>query len=513
LMGKRGIEFWKRDNKNRLTERLNNGSLDTAAIAGNNMHLALDIELQELGEKLMDNKLGAIVAVDPKTGGVLAMISSPTFKPKLLAGSTRKKQIADLILNPALPLFNRTVSAIYSPGSTFKTLQALIALNEGVVETTTRFSCSGAFYGCGSQRPMQCLDKGVFDLRSAITVSDNTYFANIMQRVINNPKYPTVDSSLAAWDQYMYSFGLGHKLGVDVPGEVAGNIPTPNQYNKIYGAGHWNFCTFHPVSIGQGEVNVTPLQVANEMAFIANKGWYKIPHMVDSIEGGDPFSLLTKFNVQHNTSNISDSVFEVIHEAMQDVVDRGTGLGARVEGIAICGKTGTVENYIGTVKQPNHAFFCGFAPRDNPKIAIMCVVENSGKFGGTYAAPIVGLMIEKFLKDSITNPGRLDQLEKLSSLNLLPARIYKEIRRQDSMRLINESTNVISKPSLKKKNDTNLLDEGDDSRGIDKFKKDSNLNKERRSKKDSYPFSFKKYIEAVLPDEKRISVVSVAVKN
>jgi hypothetical protein len=143
----------------------------------------------------------------------------------------------------------------------------------------------------------------------------------------------------------------------------------------------------------------------------------------------------------------------------------------------------------------------------------MCVVENSGKFGGTYAAPIVGLMIEKFLKDSITNPGRLDQIEKLSSLNLLPARIYKEIRRQDSMRLINESINVISKPSLKKKNDTNLLDEGDDSRGIDKFKKDSNLNKERRSKKDSYPFSFKKYIEAVLPDEKRISVVSVAVKN
>jgi penicillin-binding protein 2 len=159
--------------------------------------------------------------VDPKTGGVLAMISSPTFKPKLLAGSTRKKHIAELLLNPALPLYNRTVSAIYSPGSTFKTLQALIALHEGVIETTTRFSCTGAFYGCGSQRPMQCLDKGVFDLRSAITVSDNTYFANVMQRVINNPKYPSVDSSLAAWNQYMYSFGLGHKLGVDVAGEAA----------------------------------------------------------------------------------------------------------------------------------------------------------------------------------------------------------------------------------------------------------------------------------------------------
>ena len=199
--------------------------------------------------------------------------------------------------------------------------------------------------------------------------------------------------------------------------------------------------------------------------------------MVDSIEGGDQFSLLTKFNVQHNTSNISDSVFEIVHEAMQGVVDRGTGLGARVEGIDICGKTGTVENYIGVVKQPNHAFFCGFAPRDNPKIAIMCVVENSGKFGGTYAAPIVGLLIEKYLKDSITNAGRLDQIEKLSSLNLLPARIYKEIRRQDSLRLISQSENVISKPSLKKMNDTNMLNEGDGKKLIDKFKKDSNLNK------------------------------------
>ena len=513
LMGKRGIEFWKRDNKNRLTERLDNGRMDTAAIAGNNMHLSLDIELQALGEKLMENKLGAIVAVDPKTGGVLAMISSPTFKPKLLAGSTRKKHIGELLLNPALPLYNRTVSAIYSPGSTFKTLQALIALNEGVIETTTRFSCNGAFYGCGSQRPMQCLDKGVFDLRSAITVSDNTYFANVMQRVINNPKYPNVDSSLAVWDQYMHAFGLGHKLGIDVAGEAAGNIPSPKQYNRIYGAGHWNFCTFRSVSIGQGEVNVTPLQVANEMALIANKGWFKIPHMVDSIEGGDQFSLLTKFSEQHNTSNISDSVFEVVHEAMQDVVDKGTGLGAKVEGINICGKTGTVENYIGLVKQPNHTFFCGFAPRENPKIAIMCVVENSGKFGGTYAAPIVGLMIEKYLKDSITSAGRLDQIEKLASLDLLPARIYKEIRRQDSMRRINESSHIRNSPSSKKINDANWLQEEEERKGIDKFKKDSNLKKEKSPKKDSYPFSFKRYIEGILPDEKRKSVVSGIVKN
>jgi penicillin-binding protein 2 len=235
--------------------------------------------------------------------------------------------------------------------------------------------------------------------------------------------------------------------------------------------------------------------------------------MVDSIEGGDQFSLLSRFSEQHNTSNISDSLFEVVHEAMQGVVDRGTGLGAKVEGINICGKTGTVENYIGSVKQPNHTFFCGFAPRENPKIAIMCVVENSGKFGGTYAAPIVGLMIEKYLKDSITNAGRLDQVEKLATLNLLPARIYKEIRKQDSLRRISESSNLISNSSSKKVSDTNWLEEGDERKGINKFKKDSNLNKQNRSKKDSYPYSFKRYIEGILPDEKRKSIVEVTVKN
>ena len=513
LMGQRGIEYWKRDNKNRLTDRLENGKYDTSAIAGDNMHLALDIELQALGEKLMENKLGAIVAVDPQTGGILAMVSSPTFKPKLLTGATRKKHIAELLLNPALPLYNRTVSAIYSPGSTFKTLQALIGLHEGVIETNTRFACSGAFYGCGSAKPMKCLDKGVFDLRSAITISDNTYFANVMQKVINNPKYPNVDSSLAAWDRYMYAFGLGHKLGVDVPGEKAGNIPTPVHYNKIYGAGHWNYCTFRSVSIGQGEVNVTPIQVANEMAFIANKGWYKTPHLVDSIEGGDQFDLLSKYKVKHNTSDIPDSVFEAVYDGMQGVVDRGTGMAAKVEGINICGKTGTVENYIGSVKQPNHAFFCGFAPRENPKIAIMCVVENSGKFGGTYAAPIVGLLIEKFLKDSIIDKGRLDQIEQLSTLNLIPPRIFSEIRKQDSMRHIKDSAYLLAKGYIKKITDTMGLDEEDEKEALDKLKKDKEPIKGGLPKRDSSPFSVKGTVEAILPDEKRKGSAKDSVKN
>ena len=513
LMGQRGIQYWKRDNKNRLTEPLEKGKYDTAAVAGNNMHLALDIELQALGEKLMANKLGAIVAVDPKTGGILAMVSSPTFNPKLLTGATRKKQIAELLLNPALPLYNRTVSAIYSPGSTFKTLQALIGLHEGVIDTKTRFTCTGAFYGCGGAHPMRCLDIGTFDLRSAITISDNTYFANVMQRVINNPKYPNTDSSLAVWDRYMYAFGLGHKLGVDVPSEKAGNIPTPAHFDKIYGRGHWNYCTFRSVSIGQGEVNVTPIQVANEMAFLANKGWYKIPHLVDSIEGGDKFSLLTKFQQQHNTTDIPDSVFEAVHDGMLGVVERGTGMGAKVPGIDICGKTGTVENYIGLIKQPNHGFFCGFAPRDNPKIAIMCVVENSGRFGGTYAAPIVGFLIEKYLKDSITDKARLDRIEQLSNLNLMPPRIYAEMRSQDSLRHIKDSAYLVAKGYIKRIRDTMGFDEEDEQEALDKIKKDKDAAKKEVPKKDSSSLPAKPKIEAILPGDRRKPDAKDTVKN
>ena len=503
LMGQRGIEYWKRDNKNRLTERLENGKYDTTAIAGSNMHLALDMELQDLGEKLMENKLGSIVAIDPKTGGILAMVSSPTFKPKALTGADRKKHIQELLLNPALPLLNRTVGATYSPGSTFKTLQALIGLHDGVINTSTQFSCSGAFYGCGSGKPMRCLDYGTFDLRNAIRVSDNTYFANVMQRVINNPKYPNIDSSLNTWYQYMAAFGLGHKLGADIPSEKKGLIPNAAYYNKVYGAGKWNYCTFRSVSIGQGEVNVTPLQVANEMAYIANKGYYITPHMVDSIEGGDKFGMLTQFTKKHNAIDIPDSIFEAVHDGMQGVVERGTGVAAKISGINVCGKTGTVENYIGLVKQPNHAFFCGFAPRENPKIAIMCVVENSGRFGGTYAAPIVGLMIEKYLKDSITDKARIARIEQLSKLNLIPKRIFTEMRRQDSMMHAKDSAYLIAKGYIRIIKDTLDMDDDDEADVLDKMKKDKETVKKDGPSKDSSNKKTNTKSEALLPTEKK----------
>lgn len=506
LMGQRGIELWKRDNKNRLTERIEKGKYDTAAVAGQNMHTSLDIELQALGEKLMENKLGSIVAINPKTGGIIAMVSSPGFKPKLLTGAERKKHIQELLINPALPLLNRAVNASYSPGSTFKTLQALVGLHEGVITTQTTVSCGGAFYGCGSGKPMKCLDRGTFNMQSAITVSDNTYFATVMQRVINNPKYPNIDSALANWDRYMYAFGLGHKLGVDVPSEKRGLIPTPAYYNQLppkgFGPGKWNYCSFRSVSIGQGEVDVTPLQVANEMAYIANKGWYITPHVVDSIEGGDTYGMLSNFKEKHKTIDIPDSIFEVVHNGMEGVVERGTGRRAKIKDIIMCGKTGTVENYIRGVKQKNHSFFAAFAPRDNPKIAIMCVVENSGQ-GAWFAAPIVSLMVEKYLKDSITDKARLALVESMSNTNLIPPRIYAELKRQDSMRHSKDSAYLIAKGYIRIIKDTLEMDESDEDDALDKLKKDKEDLKKGTTKKDS---SDKKIIiktEALLPDDKK----------
>ena len=509
LMGQRGIEYWKRDNKNRLTEKFEKGKFDTAAIAGDNMHLSLDIALQEFGEMLMQNKVGAVVAIDPQTGGVLAMISSPTFKPKYLTGAERKKHYAELLLNPALPLLNRTVNAKYSPGSTFKTLQALVGLNEGVITPSTPFSCSGAFYGCG--KPMRCLDPGVWSLKGAITHSCNTYFANVMQRVINNKKYPNLDSSLNQWARYMMAFGLGHRLGIDVPTERSGSIPNAATYNKIYGQGHWNFCTFRSVSIGQGEVETTPLQVANEMAYLANKGWFITPHMVDSIEGGDKFGLLQKFTEKHRPLDIPDSVFEAVHDGMQGVMDGGTGRYAQVPGVVVCGKTGTVENAYNGVKQKDHAFFAAFAPRDNPKIAIAVICENAG-FGSTSAAPIASLMIEKYLKDSIVDKARKEKVEQIANLNLIPPRIYREIRKMDSIRHAKDSAYLASKGYIKIVKDSIGLDADDEADAMDKLKKEKDSKKELPKKDTSNSKKLEK-LEAILPNEKKRPEVSDTVKN
>ncbi len=505
LMGKRGIEYYKRDNKNRLTDRWENGQFDTIAIAGQNMHTFLDIELQELGERLMENKVGAVVAIDPQTGGILAMISAPTYKPRLLTGAERKKHYTELLLDPRIPFLNRTIGAKYSPGSTFKTLQGLIGLQEGVITSSTNFSCSGAFYGCG--KPMRCLDPGVWSLKGAITHSCNTYFANVMQRVINNPKYPSIDSSLNAWAGYMRAFGLGRKLGVDLPSEKSGSIPTAKTYDKIYGQGHWNFCTFRSVSIGQGEVETTILQVANEMAYLANKGWYITPHLVDSIESGDEFNLLEAFKKKNVALNIPDSLFEQVHDGMQGVMDGGTGRYAQVPGIVVCGKTGTVENAYKGVKQKDHAFFAAFAPRDNPRIAIAVICENAG-FGSTSAAPIASLMIEKYLKDSIVGKERNDKADQIAKMNLLPPRLVKEIRARDSIMHRKDSAYLMAKGYIRLVRDTTGLENDDvETEDLDKIKKE----KPGKSKPESDTAAVRN--SAILPNEKKKPAAADTVKQ
>jgi penicillin-binding protein 2 len=435
LMGQRGVQVLIKDNFNRIKGPYENGDLDEAAVAGDNLYTSLDIELQQEGEKLMTNKVGAIVAIDPRTGGILAMVSSPTYNPAYLTGGERRKHFSELYKDPRLPLLNRSVSTYYPPGSTFKTLQALVALHEGVITEQTTFTCTGAFYGCG--KPMRCLDPGTFQLEGAITKSCNTYFANVMQRVINNPIFPDMDSSLASWARYMNAFGLGHRLGVDLPSERSGLIPTPATYDKVYGHGHWNFCTFRSVSIGQGEVLTTPLQVANEMAYLANKGWFITPHIVDSIAGGDRFGLLKRFQVKHVPLDIPDTIFQAVHNGMEGVVERGTGKGAQVPGIIICGKTGTAENAYKGVKQKDHSFFAAFAPRQNPRIAIMVICENAG-FGGTWAAPIAGLMIEKYLNDTIA-ANRKPVEERMINANLIPSRMLQEMKTMDSLQRAREA--------------------------------------------------------------------------
>jgi penicillin-binding protein 2 len=474
LMGQRGIKYWLRDNKNRPTQPYQGGKFDTAAVAGSTMYSSLDIELQALGELLMSGKMGSVVAIDPQTGGILAMVSAPSYNPGLLTGNQRRKHFSELYTDPRLPLINRAIGGTYSPGSTFKTLQALVGMQEGVITQNSGYPCRGAYYDCGTGKP-KCHGAGhAPDLEHAIATSCNSYFANVYRKILDQPKYPNVDSALATWDRYMYSFGLGHPLGTDLPSEKGGNIPTPKYYRKIFGP-KWHSCNIISNSIGQGEVNSTVLQLTNAIAMIANKGWYYIPHMVDSIEGGDLYGLLQPYQKKVQPLNIPDSMFDAVHQGMEDVMKPGgTGWRLAVEGINICGKTGTVENYYKGKKQRDHSFFAAFAPRENPKIAIACIVENGG-FGATIAAPVVSLMIEKYINDTISKK-REEWLKRYSSMTITPARILDEIRKRDSIALAKDMQKAQKQLLKEIKAETGLEEEPD-----------SNLMEQQKKKKTEPP--------------------------
>lgn len=439
LMGQRGVQYRIKDNKNRLVGSYENGTYDTSAIAGRNLRTYMDIDVQILAEKFMANKLGAIVAIEPKTGGIIAMASGPTYDPNLLTGSERRRNFSFLLSDTARPLFNRAIKGQYPPGSTIKPAQALIALDEGVITPRYGIGCNGVYYGC--RRPIKCTEKWsghAANLRLAIAHSCNSFFSNIYRLAVDNPKYRNVDEGYAKWKNYMNSFGLGVKLGLDVPSEDDGLIVDTSFYNRLYN-NSWNSCTNVFLGIGQGEMQATPLQMANMMAIIANKGYYYTPHFVDSIDGREEAdSILNPFRVKHEVTHIPDSIYQIVQLGMQDVIENGTGRIARIDGISIAGKTGTAENY-GIIygkreKLEDHSWFVCFAPRENPKIAIAVIVENAG-FGATWAGPIARMVIEKYLNDTLSDKSKLDSARIAEKEIILP--IVKEKRmRLDSLRRV-----------------------------------------------------------------------------
>lgn len=431
LMGQRGVKRYIRDNKNRIQGSYENGIYDTAAIAGRNLYSSIDIDLQQLAEKLLGNKIGSAVAIDPKTGGILAMATSPSYNPNLLTGSERRKNFSRLILDTARPLLNRAIKGQYPPGSTFKPMGALVALDEGLITPGYGYPCSGAYYSCG--RPVKCEhhDPGhAATLRLALSHSCNSYFSNVFRMAIDNPAYKSPQEGYLKWKEYMNAVGLGVRLDIDLPSEDRGNIPDTSRYNRDFGGSRWNSCNILTLGIGQDRMLATPLQLANVMCFIANKGYYYTPHFIDSVENEHSSdTALRKYRIKHNVTHISDEDFEAVQLAMLDVTVSGTAVGAQIPGINICAKTGTAQNPHGK----NHSLFVAFAPKENPKIAIAVVVENAG-FGATWAAPIASLMMEKYLNDTIS-AKRLPEVERISKADLIPDAIKHWYAVKDSIKL------------------------------------------------------------------------------
>lgn len=399
LRGIKGTHIEVVDVHNRPMGSYMNGLYDTIAVAGKDIVCTLDAELQEYGEKLMHNKIGSIVAIDPSTGEILAFVSSPGYDPNLLVGSTLPKNFRVLQLDSLKPLFNRALMASYPPGSTFKLLMSLIGQNEKVLTPQTTFFCAGGF-NYGGARPLKCdAHHGYLALEPAIQHSCNTYFCNVFKVVMDNRKFRNTEEAFISWRKYISSFGVGVRLNSDIPNELRGSLPTVNYYDKYHGKGRWKSSTIISLAIGQGEVGITPLQNANAVCIIANKGYYLIPHTVKSIDRNENDKLLERFKEKQYATVTDTAYYNVVIEGMSQVVKAGTAAGSKIEGIEMCGKTGTAQNPHGN----DHSMFVCFAPRDNPKIAVAVAVENGG-WGASWAAPIGSLMVEKYLRDSISRP-------------------------------------------------------------------------------------------------------------
>jgi penicillin-binding protein 2 len=438
LRGQRGVHYLERDKFNRPRDPYRGGVLDTQEISGRQLDLYLDADLQEYAEKLMVNKIGSIVAIDPQTGGILTMVSSPSYDPNLLRGKERARNYAKLYREATRPLFNRAIQATYQPGSTIKPMTGLVALATGAITPSFGLGCAGSYGLCRRSIACEHKDPGhAANFRLALAHSCNSYFCHIFRLTVDYKNFGSVRKGLQVWHDYFYNCGMGRPTGIDIPFEGKGLLPDSAYYNDRYKF-PWNSCTVVFVGMGQGELALTPVQMANNMCVIANKGYYYTPHFVKAIGKNATDTLLGKYKERHQVVNIPDTTFSVVQQAMQDVVESGTAAGAKIEGITICAKTGTAENKAivngEVIKMQNHSIFVAFAPRENPKIAIAVVIENAG-FGATWAAPIASLLIEKYLKDSVSVTRKAME-DKMLNANLVNEYVYtidSAIRRHDAL--------------------------------------------------------------------------------
>ena len=391
LRGEKGVEILLRDARGRIKGNYQDGKFDHAPIPGKNLTLSIDLELQQLGERLMKGKLGSIVAIEPKTGEVLCMVSSPTYDPRLMVGRQRGNNTKMLTADPMKPLINRAINGTYPPGSTFKTSQALTFLQEGIITPQTTYPCSHGFHfgrltvGChGHASPIPLIP--------TIATSCNGYFCwGLYHMLGNRTKYATVQEAMTTWKDYMVSMGFGYQLGIDLPSEKRGMIPNADYYDKHLGKS-WSGLSVISIAIGQGEVTLTPLQIANLGATIANRGYYLTPHVVKEVQG-EPLD--TVFTTRHYTK-VSRENYEVVVAGMRQAVLGGTCHAANNPWYEVCGKTGTAQN-----RGHDHSVFMGFAPKDDPKIAVAVYVENGG-WGATYGVPFGALIMEKYINGKLS---------------------------------------------------------------------------------------------------------------
>ncbi len=416
LRGEKGYHIYLRNSRNQIEQPYKDGAEDKEAVPGHDIVTTIDAELQQYGQELMQNKVGAVVAIEPATGEILALVSAPGIDVEQLADIGKYWQ--EIAANPYKPMYNRAVQASYPPGSVFKLVNGLIGLQEGVLRPEMMYPCSrGYHFGAGHK--LGCHGhKSPLNMEESIMMSCNAYYCYVLKNILDNRKYDSVAEGLDAWHDMVESFGFGRKLGSDFPAELAGGIPTSKTYNRAYGKGRWNSTTVISLSIGQGEILATPMHLANLCATIANRGHYYIPHIVKASEGVEIDPRFT----ERQYTKVDTVHFPKLIRGMWRAVNSGPGMGgtawiAHVDSLDICGKTGTAQNPRGA---DNSVFIC-FAPMDNPRIAVAAYVENGG-FGATHAAPIASLMVEKYLKGTVRRP----ELEKRMKESNLMSRVKRD---------------------------------------------------------------------------------------